>query len=208
MGFACLGLLALLAIGFFWLLKLRGSLLTLAAAAIAFGCAGYAVQGIPYLSGTSRAAAARTPPLPLTGARHGLMGQFDSADAWLSMSEALASRGKTQDAANLLRAQVKRHPNDYRLWVGLGNALTDHSRTLSPAARMAFERAIQLAPGYPAPRFFLGLAEARSGNSPEAIRLWQGILADAPAEASWRPMIEDGILLMKAGAPAIPAPPK
>lgn len=207
-GFIWLGLIALLAIGFFWLLKLRGSLLTLAAAAIAFGCAGYAMQGRPDLDGVPRAAAGHTPPLPLTGARHALMGQFDAADAWVSMSESLASRGKTEDAANLLRAQVRRHPYDYRLWVGLGNALTDHSRTLSPAARFAFQRAIELAPGYPAPRFFLGLAEARSGNPPEAIRLWQAILADAPADASWRPMIEDGILLMKAGAPAVPAPPK
>jgi hypothetical protein len=28
------------------------------------------------------------------------------------------------------------------------------------------------------------------------VRLWQEILAKAPADASWRPMIEDGLLLM------------
>jgi cytochrome c-type biogenesis protein CcmH len=206
MGFAWLGLLALIAMALLWLLKLRGSLLMLAAAAIAFGCAGYAMQARPDLAGTPRSSATRPPPVPLSGARHALMGQFDAADAWMSMSEALASRGNTEDAANLLRAQVKRHPNDYRLWVGLGNALVDHSRTLSPSARLAFQRATALAPGYPAPPFFLGLAEARSGNPGAAVRLWQGILADAPADASWRPMIEDGLLLMTHGAPP-PAPP-
>jgi len=206
MGFVLLGLLALLTLALLWLLKLRGSLLTLAAAAIAFGCAGYAMQGSPGLRGVPRESAMRSSPLPLTGARHALMGQFDSADAWLNMSEALASRGNTEDAANLLRAQVARHPNDYKLWVGLGNALTDHADMLSPSARFAFRRAAELAPGYPAPRFFLGLAEARSGNRQEAIRLWREILADAPAEASWRPMIEDGILLMEARPPADPAP--
>ena len=85
-------------------------------------------------------------------------------------------------------------------WVGLGNALFDHSRTLSPAARYAYARAAQLAPGYPAPPFFLGLAEARSGNPGEAVRLWREILANAPADASWRPMVEDGVLLVTGGA--------
>ena len=205
-GFVWLGLLALITLALLWLLKLRGSLLTLAAAAIAFGCAGYAMHGNPDLGGAPRAATGRAPPLPLAGARHALMGQFDATDAWLNLADALASRGNTEDAANLLRAQIKRHPNDYRLWVGLGNALTDHARTITPSARFAFERAIELAPGYPAPAFFLGLAEARSGNPQEAVRLWQGILANAPADASWRPMIEDGLLMMKQGAQT-PAPP-
>jgi len=207
MGYAWLGLLTLLVLSLLWAMKLRGSLLTLAAAAIAFGCAGYAIHGRPNLEGAPREFAQRTPPMPLTGARHALMGQFDGSDAWLNMAEALASRGSTEDAANLLRTQVSRYPNDYKLWVGLGNALTDHARTLTPSARFAFQRAAQLAPGYPAPPFFLGLAEARSGNPQEAVRLWQGILANAPANASWRPMIEDGLLVMSGGAPALPAPP-
>lgn len=206
MGFLWLGFLALAILALLWLLKLRGPLLTLAAAAVAFGCAGYALQGSPELRGSPRVSVHRSPPVPLTGARHALMGQFDAADAWISLSEALASRGNTKDAANLLRAQISRHPHDYRLWVGLGNALVDHSRTLSPAARFAFLRAAELAPTYPAPRFFLGLAEARSGNPEEAVRLWRAVLADAPPDASWRPMIEDGILIMSQGAPT-PTPP-
>jgi len=79
----------------------------------------------------------------------------------------------------------------------LGNALSDHSRMLSPAARFAFERAEALAPGHPAPPFFLGLAEARSGNPKEAARLWREILAHAPANASWRPLIENGLLAIE-----------
>jgi cytochrome c-type biogenesis protein CcmH len=207
MGFVWLGLVALMTLALLWLLKLRGPLLTMAAAAIAFGCAGYALQGRPELDGTPRASAGRSPPMPVAGARHALMGQFDYSDTWLNMADALASRGNTKDSVNLLRTQVTRRPNDYKLWVGLGNALFDHSRTLSPAARYAYARAAQLAPGYPAPPFFLGLAEARSGNPAEAVRLWRGILANAPANASWRPMVEDGILLMTGGA-ATPPPTK
>lgn len=206
-GFLYLGLLALICAALLWAMKLRGPILTLALAALAFGCAGYALQGSPGLAGQPRASAERNPPMPLTGARHAMMGQFDYADIWLNMADALASRGNTEDAAKLLQAQVARHPRDYKLWVGLGNALTDHAWTITPAARLAYARASELAPGYPAPRFFLGLAEARSGNHEEAVRLWREILANAPANASWRPMVEDGLLLMSGGATAPPPPP-
>ena len=207
MGFVLLAIFAAATLGLLWLLKLRGPMITLAAAAIAFGCAGYALQGRPNLEGSSREASGRQPPIPLAEARHALTGQFDYADSWLSLADALASRGRTEDAARLLQAQVDRHPGDYKLWIGLGNALADHSRTLSPAARFAFERAAALAPGHPAPPFFLGLAEARSGNSREAARLWREILADAPANASWRPLVENGLLAISARA-AEPPPPR
>ena len=201
MGYATAGIVALLALGLVWLMKLRGPMLTLTAAALLFGCAGYAFQGSPQLQGTPRAAAQRAPPIPLTGARQAMMGQFDYSDTWLNMADALASRGNTQDAAKLLQSQAARRPGDYKLWVGLGNALTDHARTLTPAARLAYGRAAELAPGHPAPKFFLGLAEARSGNRDEAVRIWRAILAEAPPNASWRPMIAEGIALMGAASP-------
>jgi cytochrome c-type biogenesis protein CcmH len=202
-GFVALAVLAGVTLALLWLVKLRGPMLTLAAAAIAFGCAGYALQGSPGLAGQPRASARGAPPVPLTRARHAMMGQFDYADTWLNLADALASRGDTADAAVLLQTQVQRHPRDYKLWVGLGNALTDHARTITPAARLAYQRAAELAPGYPAPPFFLGLAEARSGNPDEAVRLWREILANAPANASWRPLIEEGVSLMSGGA-AVP----
>jgi len=123
----------------------------------------------------------------------------------MTIADSLARRGKTEEAARLLVAQVKRHPNNYALWVGLGNALADHARTLSPAARFAFARAEALAPNYPAPRFFLGLAEARSGNPEEAARLWWEVLATAPADASWRPLVEQGLTAIGA-SPRGPSP--
>ena len=197
MGFLWLALIAVTSIVLLWLMRMRGPMLTLAAAAILFGCAGYAFQGRPHLDGSPRASAGRSPPMALTRARHTLTGQFDYADSWLNLADALASRGNTEDAAKLLQAQVARHPGDFKLWLGLGNALADHSRTLSPAARLAFARSAELAPGHPAPPFFLGLAEARSGNPQEAARLWREILAGAPANASWRPLVENALLLVE-----------
>ena len=204
-GLLILGMIAVLMIALLWVLRLRGSLLTLAAAAIAFGCAGYAMQGRPSLDGSPRNAATRAAPVPLTKPRKAMMGEFTAANSWLTISESYASRGKSQDAVGILRSAIRERPTDYALWVGLGNALSDHARTLTPAAKFAYQRAAELAPGHPAPRFFLGLALARSGEPQQALAIWQEILADAPADASWRPFVEDGVAALSGGAaPATP----
>ena len=138
-----------------------------------------------------------------------LMGQFD-------LLRSLAQHGRRAGVARQHRgrgqsAAWRRSPGTrgtIKLWVGLGNALTDHARTLTPAAAWPIGRAAELAPGYPAPPFFLGLADGPLGQSRRsAFALWRAILADAPANASWRPMIEDGLSLMTQRAPA-PRPAK
>jgi cytochrome c-type biogenesis protein CcmH len=203
-GLFILLLLAAAALGIMWLAGLRGPLLTFAAAALMLGGAGYAVQGRPSLDGSPRAGKPPAAPIPLDRAREMFMGRFNTSDRWLIMADALAARGKTEDAVGILRSAVRAHPRDYGLWVGLGNALTDHARTITPAARFAFARAKQIAPNAPAPDYFLGLALLRSGEPEEALRLWQELLAGAPAEASWRPLVEDGVALVSA---ALRTPP-
>ena len=197
-GFLIVALLAALTAALLWALKLRGSVLALAGMALALGCVGYAIQGRPSLSGSPRDPEARIIPVPLTAARKAMMGQFTAADTWSTIAEGFASRGQTQDAVGVMRSAVRARPTDYALWVGLGNALADHARTLTPAARFAFARADQLAPHHPAPRFFLGLALARSGQPDQALALWREVLAEAPANASWRPYVEDGVMMLSA----------
>jgi cytochrome c-type biogenesis protein CcmH len=193
-GLLSLLLILAVTIAALWLLKLRGPVLTLAAAALMVGAAGYAVQGRPSLIGSPDLAATRPPSVPLTEARKALMGQFTAADTWMTISESYASRGQTKDAVGIMNSAIRARPTDFAMWVGLGNALADHARTLTPAARFAFTRAAKLAPGHPAPPFFLGLAEARSGKPQLAVARWRAILAAAPADASWRPLVEDALL--------------
>jgi cytochrome c-type biogenesis protein CcmH/NrfG len=200
-GYFIAAVLALAALGLMRLTGLRGPMLTLAGAAIALGGAGYALQGRPGLPGSPRASAERPPPIPMTGARNALLGQFTAADRWLIIADSFERRGNTGEAVGVLRAAVREHPRDYALWVGLGNALADHARGITPAASFAFDRAEQLAPGYPAPRFFHGLALARSGQVEAGLAEWRAILAEAPADASWRPLVEDAILTVQAGEP-------
>lgn len=192
-GWLALAMLAAASLGLLWLLKLRGAMLQLAAAALLLGGAGYAAGGRPSLDGAPASEARRQAPIPLTRFRHAFFGRFGPTEHWLLISESYSRRGDTENAAGTLVAAVREHPGDPALWVGLANALTDHSGGLTPASELAFRRAIELAPGHPAPRFFLGLALARSGDPARGLGLWRELLAEAPADASWRPLVEDAV---------------
>ena len=196
-GFVVLLVLVAAALGLLRLFGLKGPLLTLGAAALMFGAAGYAMQGRPGLAGSAARASAETRHLPLAKARHAMLGQFTASERWLIIADSYASRGKTEEAVGLVQSGLRAHPDDYVLWVGLGNALVDHAGVMTPAADLAFARAAKVAPWSPAPRFFRGLALLRSGQRDEALRQWRSLLASAPAEAEWRPLVEDGVAMLE-----------
>lgn len=179
------------------MLGLRGAMLRLAAAALFVGAAGYALQGRPALPGSPRKAGTSSQAIPLGNARRAFFGELGGSSHWLMLSDSMAARGKTADAAGILRSAVREHPGDPVLWIGLGNALVDHVGVLTPAAQLAYERAAALSPGHPAPGFFYGIALARSGDRASAVRMWQQILADAPADAGWRPLVEDAVAALQ-----------
>ena len=192
-GWLILALTLALALAALRLLGIRGPALTICAAALSLGAAGYALQGSPGLRGASARAGARPQTVPLAEARHAFFGNFTAAESWITMAEALGRAGKTEDSAGLMQNAVRRHPDDPQLWIGLGNALVDHSNGLTPPAELAYRRAAALNPAHPAPMFFYGLALARSGDPTSAIKAWRTILDRAPANASWRPLVEAGI---------------
>jgi Flp pilus assembly protein TadD len=200
-GWLILAMLIALALAAFRLLGLRGPMLQLGAAALLAGAAGYALQGRPGLDGSPRTVAASRQVLPLTGARNAFFGEFTRTGHWLLMSDSMARKGRTADAAGLMRSAVREHPNDPVLWVGLGNALVDHAGVLTPAAQLAYERAMELAPGHPAAPFFFGVALARSGDGAAAVAIWRQVLAEAPADASWRPLVEDAVAALESPQP-------
>lgn len=188
-------LLALIAasLGLLTLLGVRSGLLSAALAGLLLGAAGYALQGEPNMPGAPAQGTGAHDFLPLTDARHAFFGNFTPAESWLRISEALARDGKSEDAVGILQNAVKRYPGDAQLWIGLGNALVDHARGLTPPAELAFERAAGVAPGHPGAPFFYGLARARSGDRKGAVEIWKRILANAPRDAQWRPLVEQGV---------------
>ena len=190
-----LGLVAA-SLALLWLLGVRGGVLTASAAALLVGASGYAFQGSPELAGAPAQGGEGHDIFPLTDARHAFFGNFTPAESWLRISEALARDGRSEDAVGILQNAVRRYPGDPQLWIGLGNALVDHARGLTPPAELAYKRAAEMAPGHPGATFFYGLALARSGDRQGALTLWQQILKTAPGDAGWRPLVEQGVMAL------------
>lgn len=179
--------------------RLDAAGLQLVGAALLLGLAGYAWQGSPGQPGSpARAAEQReVPESDFAQMRQKMAGRFDTADRWLTIAEGYQRRGDTRGGAGLIRSALRAHPDNAILWVGYGNALVMHAGGLvTPAAQLAFERAGSLAPDHPAPRFFHGLLLAQSGRLDEAERVWQALLAAAPADAQWRAGVERQLQLV------------
>ena len=195
MGWLILLALVAASLAALWALRVRQGMLSAAAAALMLGAAGYALQGRPELPGVLAQGGEARDVFPLTQARHAFFGNFSAAEPWLRMSEALARDGNSEDAVGILQNAVGRYPGDAQLWIGLGNALVDHGRGLTPPAELAYRRANELNAG-PAASFFYGLALARSGHRNEAVAIWRDILDQTPNTVSWRPLVEQGVAAM------------
>jgi cytochrome c-type biogenesis protein CcmH len=105
----------------------------------------------------------------------------------LFMAVQLASRlGENGRAANLLGQLSRLFPDNVDYLSMQGEALVWHAGGLvTPAARLAFERALTIEPRHPSPRFYQGLWMAQNGRLREALEIWQALRADSADDAPW-----------------------
>jgi len=181
-----LGLLCLIFLKVVARLPLRD--LSMPAAILLLGLAGYAWQGRPALVGHPvQAKAAVQFDERLAEKRRSIGERLGPASQWLIMSDGLARQGNTKDAANVLMAGLRRDPKDADLWVGLGNALLAHAGgVLSPASNYAYQQAIKLQPDGVSPNYFYGLALAQSGQLEQGKAVWLSLIPKLPENADMR----------------------
>jgi cytochrome c-type biogenesis protein CcmH len=72
---------------------------------------------------------------------------------------------------------------------------------VTSAATEPLKQALALDPKNPKARFFTGLAQKQEGKTEEARATWTSLLADSPADASWRPLLQNEIASIDAPAP-------
>ena len=176
--------------GGMWLARARGSALTLALASMLLGGAGYAIAGRPNLP--ARPVAERpqmSGPLVLTGAREAFYGRFNQVEQWSILADSFSNRGRTESAAQLYGSAVRENPRNFALWSLYGNALADHAGTLSPAAELAFDRAIELGGDAEGPIFFKALAQVRSGQGEEALPALRDLAERSPEGTARRELV-------------------
>lgn len=123
-----------------------------------------------------RARIAMTPPAS-EGARQG----------WLLLGNAERARGRLDPAAEAFARALA-----IRFDAGIAAELAElqiQRNALEPAAAL-LAQSLQTAPNDPRLRFLAGMVEARAGRPANARVVWQGLLADTPADAPWRGMLE------------------
>jgi Flp pilus assembly protein TadD len=198
MGWLILVALGALAMGLAVLLGLPRRLWSLAGAALMLAGAGYAWQGRPTLAAAAPAPAAvrATDTDGLATLREQMWGRFTADGDYLVAADALARSGAHRAAALVALRGIRKIPDSALLWTGLGTALAENDRTLSPPARFAFQHARRLAPQHPAPPFFAGLAAVRAGELEEARRQWRVALALTPPRAPYRGEIAGRLALL------------
>lgn len=171
------------------------------AAAMLVALAGYAWQARPDLAGAPRQAVdeEKIPDTVFSRERTKMFGQFNAAGDWLTAADALEREGARRSAVSVLNEGVRQNPGSADLYVGLGNALTLYAGGMvTPAARLAFDRAAEIAPNHPGPPFFLGLALAQAGQLDEAGNVWRELLDRTPADAPYRADLEQKLAQLAA----------
>lgn len=196
-----LGLAVLAFLTAVFVLRLPKAGYPLLGAALLFGLAGYALQGspgAPMSPGKPASDAAQTGELLVEARRE----FFDSPmlpSRFLITSDAYARRGDHERAAAFAETAVEENPGDIEAWTALGNALTEHAGgQLTPAALHAYGQAERRNPRSPAPGYFLGLALLRTGQPERTRAIWAELLAEAPADAAWRPVLAERLARLEA----------
>jgi len=130
---------------------------------------------------------------------------------WTLLGRSYLQLGDADDAAKALGRAIALERTSGAvspaLYSSYGEALSEAAGDITPDAAAAFHAALAANPKDPAARYYLGLAAATRGQTEEALKYWEGLLADAPANASWRDALIDQVATLRAqavgqGAPA------
>jgi cytochrome c-type biogenesis protein CcmH len=113
---------------------------------------------------------------------------------WDVVAPVYLQLGRADDAAQAYRNAIRLLGSTAERQTGLGEAiLAAEGGVVTADAREAFEAANALDPDAPAPRFYLALAAEQEGDLEGAAEWLRALLADAPADASWRPAVEESL---------------
>lgn len=184
-GLVLLGVGAMIALA---LLGVPRLLWSFAGAGLMLGATGYALQGRPMLAAhpVSPDATSIAVDPALVDLRERMTGRISMDGAYLIAGDAMLRSGDPTSAAQVVLGGVRKYPQSFTLWMGLGTTLAaKDGMQVSPAALFAFQQAMRLAPEHPAPPFFLGMAYVQAGEFAKAKPYWVRAVELAPKAASY-----------------------
>ena len=110
---------------------------------------------------------------------------------WNVLAPVLARLGRLDEAIEAWRNAITYGGDSAERRAALGEAITAAASGIVTAEASAeFERALALDANEFKASYFLGLSAEQNGRADEAATIWRAMLAKAPADAPWRPLVQ------------------
>src|SRR6266702_1644350 len=123
---------------------------------------------------------------------------------WNVLAPVLERLGRFDDAVRAYRNSITYNGESPERRSDLGEAISAAaSGVVTADAKTEFERAHALNADDPKANYFLGLAAEQDGRKDDAANIWRALLAKAPADAPWRPLVQSS--LARVGGGTMPA---
>jgi cytochrome c-type biogenesis protein CcmH len=125
---------------------------------------------------------------------------------WNVLAPVLARLGRYDEAVRAYRNSIAYNGDSSERRADLGEALAAAAGgVVTSEAKAEFERAVALNADEVKASYFLGLAAEQDGRGNEATSIWRGMLAKAPPDAPWRPLVQAALARVSGvTAPALP----
>jgi len=110
---------------------------------------------------------------------------------WSVLAPVLARLGRYDEAVRAYHNSITYDGDGAERRADLGETLAAAAGGVVTAeAKAEFERAVALNADEVKARYFLGVAAEQDGRPGEAASIWRGMLAKAPSDAPWRPLLQ------------------
>jgi cytochrome c-type biogenesis protein CcmH len=124
---------------------------------------------------------------------------------WNVLAPVLSRLGRYDEAVRAYHNSITYNGDSAGRRADLGEALAGAAGgVVTSEAKAEFEHAIALNPDEVKANYFLGLAAEQDGRNAEASSIWGAMLAKAPTDAPWRPLLQAA--LARVGGSPTPAP--
>ncbi|MBR1202412.1 MULTISPECIES: c-type cytochrome biogenesis protein CcmI [unclassified Bradyrhizobium] len=123
---------------------------------------------------------------------------------WTVLAPVLSRLGRYDDAVRAYRNAITYAGDSADRRADLGEALMGSAGGVVTAdAKAEFERSVALNGDDAKANYFLGLAAEQDGRKADAAAIWQKMMAKAPSDAPWRPLVQAALVRVGGvGAPA------
>jgi cytochrome c-type biogenesis protein CcmH len=124
---------------------------------------------------------------------------------WGVLAPVLARLGRYDEAVRAFQNAIAYGGDSSERRADLGEAIAGAAGgVITAEAKAEFERAVAINPDDVKARYFLGVAAEQDGRNADAASIWREMVAKAPPDARWLPLVQAALARVGGAAPVLP----